>query len=46
MSNSNNNVSLFTKSTNTQGANLGGVKSPGHKKMQNLADLLKILALL
>ncbi len=35
MSSSNNNVSLFTKSTNTQGANLGGVKSPGHKKMQN-----------
>ena len=35
MTNSNNNVSLFTKSTNTQGANLGGVKSPGHKKTQN-----------
>jgi len=30
-----NNVSLFTKSTDTQGANLGGVKSPGHKKRQN-----------
>ena len=34
MSNTNN-VSLFTKSTDTQGANLGGVKSPGHKKRQN-----------
>ena len=34
MSNTNN-VSLFTKSTNTQSGNLGGVKSPGHKKMQN-----------
>ena len=32
---STNNISLFTKSTNTQSANLGGVKSPGHKKRQN-----------
>jgi flagellar hook-basal body protein len=32
---STNNVSLFTKSTDTQGSNLGGVKSPGHKKRQN-----------
>ncbi len=27
---------MFTKSTDTQGANLGGVKSPGHKKRENL----------
>lgn len=31
-----NNVSLFSRSTDTQGANLGGVKSPGHKKRENL----------
>ena len=35
MSNTNN-VSMYTKSTDTQSSNLGAIKSPGHKRRENL----------